>query len=332
MKTRSLWYTGPRQVELREVELPEPGPGEVLLRVSACGICTWDLFIYSGGFQDQRPFPFYFGHEGIGRVLLCGPGVDLPKNQRVALRESEVIGATGGGHMAEFSIQPASSLINLPEDDVPDHEFMIEPAACCANAVDISPVHPGERVALVGCGYMGSILLQLLAMSPAREVVVFEQRPESLAYAESLPRRSGLPPVPLRTVDTSATPAGGSWADSEGEYDLVIEATGVEPGFRLADGLVRPGGRLTVFSWLHHPFEFDFGSWHQRGLTVNNSSPAASWNFTRCFHQARELIHAGRIDQSSLVTHVGPPEEAPGIFEHGLAKSDGYIKGVIDWR
>jgi 2-desacetyl-2-hydroxyethyl bacteriochlorophyllide A dehydrogenase len=332
MKTRSLWYTGPRQLELREIDLPGPGPGEVLVRVSACGICTWDLFIYSGGFQDQVPFPFYFGHEGIGRVVQCGPGVDLPENQRVALRESAVIGAPGGGHLADYSLQPAASLIELPEDDVPDHQFMIEPAACCANALSISPVHPGERVALVGSGYMGSILLQLLMMSPAREVVVFEPRPESLAYVESLPDCSGLQSVPLRAVDTRAAPPGGSWADAEGVFDVVIEASGVESGFRLADSLVRPGGRLTVFSWLHHPIEFDFGRWHQRGLTVYNSSPAASWDFTRCFHQARELIHAGRIDQSSLVTHVGPPERAPLIYEHGLDKTDGYIKGVIDWR
>ncbi|MFC1525799.1 zinc-binding dehydrogenase [Candidatus Latescibacterota bacterium] len=332
MKTRSLWYTGPKQLELRDIELPEPGPGEVLVRVSACGICTWDLFIYAGGFQDQQAFPFYFGHEGIGRVVQCGPGVDVPRNQRVALRESEVIGSPGGGHLADLSIQPAASLIELPEDDVPDTQFMIEPAACCANAIDISPVHPGERVALVGSGYMGSILLQLLTMSPAREIVVFEQRPEALAYAESLPDPAGLPSAPLRTIDTRKTPPGGSWSDAEGTFDLVIEATGVEPGFRLADSLVRPGGRLTVFSWLHHPFEFDFGSWHQRGLTVNNSSPAASWDFTRCFHQARELIHAGRIDQSSLVTHVGPPEDAARIYELGLDKTDGYIKGVIDWR
>lgn len=327
MKAKSLWYTGPKQLELRTVDLPEPGPGEALVEVSACGICTWDLFIYSGGFQDQRPFPFYFGHEGIGRVVRSGPGVDLPEGQRVALRESRKVGNQGGGHMAEYSVQIANSLVLLPEDDVPDQEFMVEPAACCVNALNISPVRPGERVAIVGVGYMGSVLLQLLAMSAAREVVVFERRDESLAYSENL---SG--DTPVRVIDTREQPAGGSWSAHEGEFDLVVEATGVEPGFRLADSLVRRGGRFCIFSWQHHPFEFDFGSWHQRGLTVHNSSPAESWNMTGCFEQARDLIHAGRIDQSDLVTHVVRPEEAKDAYEHGLAKSDGYIKGVISWR
>jgi 2-desacetyl-2-hydroxyethyl bacteriochlorophyllide A dehydrogenase len=327
MKAKSLWYAGPKQLEVRTVDLPEPGPGEALVEVHVCGICTWDLFIFSGGFQEHSPYPFYFGHEGIGRVAKCGPGVDLPEGQRVALRESAQIGRIGGGHMAEYSIQAADSLILLPEDEIPDHEFMVEPAACCVNATNISPVHPGERVALVGAGYMGSILLQMLAMGPSRELVVFERRPESLEYANGLVSDS-----PVRVVDTREKPAGDSWLDAEGPFDLVVEATGVEAGFRLADSLVRRGGRFVIFSWQHHPFEFDFGSWHGRGLTVHNSSPSEAWNMTGCFEQARDLIHAGRIDQSELVTHVGSPEEAQEIYTHGLAKTDGYIKGVIRWR
>ncbi|TVR05537.1 MAG: hypothetical protein EA403_02430, partial [Spirochaetaceae bacterium] len=64
MKAKSLWYTEPRKVEVRDVEVGAPGPHEVLVRVAACGVCTWDLFIFSGGFQEYREFPFYFGHEG----------------------------------------------------------------------------------------------------------------------------------------------------------------------------------------------------------------------------------------------------------------------------
>ena len=330
MKSKSLWYTGPKEIEVREIELPEPGPGEALVEVSVCGICTWDLFIYSGGFQDQRPYPFYFGHEGIGRIVRCGDGVDLEDGQRVALRESRKVGNQGGGHMAELSLQVASSLVPLPENDVADEHMMVEPTACCVNAIDISPIHPGERVALVGCGYMGGILLQLLAASPAREVVVFERRDEALAAVTPLTAQA--PRDLVRTIDTRKDPGDGGWLGAEGAFDTVIEATGVEPGFRLADSLVQRGGRFVIFSWQHHPFAFDFGGWHQRGLTVHNSSPAESWNMTRCFTQARDLLHAGRVDQRPLVTHVGRPEEARQLYEHGLAKTDGYVKGVIRWQ
>lgn len=323
MKTLSLWYTGPRQLDVRRIEIPEPGPGEVLVEVAACGICTWDLFIYSGRFQDHRPFPFYFGHEGIGRVIRCGEGTSIANNQRVALREAFPVGKMGGGHMAEYALHRVDDLVLLPEDDVPDHEFMVEPAACCVNALNIAPVLPGQRVALVGAGYMGGILLQLLLNSPARETVVFERRPESLEYARSL-----SPDRPLRVIDTHDDAEGAVSKEVE-EFDLVVETTGVESGFRLADRLVRQKGRLVIFSWHHDPFLFDFGSWHERGLTVYNTSPIASWDFTQCYKQASELIHARLVDQSRLVTHVGTIDQAADIYENGLAKTDGYIKGVI---
>ncbi|MFP4549690.1 MAG: zinc-dependent alcohol dehydrogenase [Spirochaetales bacterium] len=327
MKAKSLWYTAPQEVEVREIDVPEPGPGEALVEVSCCGICTWDLFIYRGGFQETVPYPFYFGHEGIGRVAKVGPGVELAEGQRVALREAKHIGAIGGGHMAELSVQDAAKLVLLPEDGVPDTEFMVEPASCCVNALNISPVRPAERVALVGSGYMGSILLQLLAMGPAKEIVVFERRDEALAYAASL-----RTDTPIRVIDTRETPAKGRWVETEGAFDLVVETTGVEPGFRLADSLVRLGGRFVIFSWQHHPFEFDLGTWHTRGLTVHNSSPAESWSMDHCFEQARDLIDAGRIDQSDLITHVGTPEEASRIYAEGIAKTNNYVKGVIRWR
>ena len=100
--------------------------------------------------------------------------------------------------------------------------------------------------------------------------------------------------TPLRVVDTREKPVSGSWLETEGP--------------------------------------FDFGSWHQRGLTVYNASPAELWNMARCFEQARDLIHTARIDQSDLITHVGPPESAKTIYNHGLSKTDGYVKGVIRWR
>ena len=95
MKTTSLWYSGERQLEVREIDLPEPGPNEALVEVDVCGVCTWDLFIFQGGFQAQKPYPFYFGHEGIGRVLAVGFGFGF----------GFVLG--GRGHFARRERRPA---------------------------------------------------------------------------------------------------------------------------------------------------------------------------------------------------------------------------------
>ncbi|HUX50183.1 MAG TPA: alcohol dehydrogenase catalytic domain-containing protein [Spirochaetia bacterium] len=325
MKSKSLWYTTAKRVEVREIEIPSPGPGEALVRVDACGVCTWDLFIFSGGFSHTKPFPFYFGHEGIGHVAAVGPGVTrIRVGDRVALLSTADIGSIGGGHMAEYALQKQDVLVPIPEDRIPAEHWMIEPAACCVNAIDLAHIRAGARVALVGSGFMGSILLQLLAMSPVSKLTAFDLRPESIAYARSLNGGAAVEVVDLKSED----PLSG---DRAGTYDLVFEAAAAEPAFRLANALVRTGGTIGIFSWHHHEITFDFGDWHVRGITVLNTSPAANPHFQDCFYQARELIAAGRIDLAPLVTHVDAAEGAQSLFEKGLGKTDGYVKGVIRW-
>ena len=327
MKVKSLWYSAPEQVEVRDIDIPEPGPHEVRVRVHACGVCTWDLYIYSGGFRDVRDFPFYFGHEGVGIVEKIGPGVSrVAPGDRVALRESRVIGAHASGHMAEYALQPEAEVIPLPADDLPHEHWMIEPVACCVNAVDLARIQAGARVALVGCGFMGSILLQLAVRTPASQVSVFDLRPESLNYARSL-QVSGGPPVEV--YDLGGKP---ELEALHGTFDVVIETAAAEAAFLLANRLVRKGGTFVVFSWQHHPFTFDFGDWHVRGITVLNASPAAAPDFTRCFHQAIPLMQRGLVDLAPLVTHVAPPEGAAELYRDGLSKRNGYIKGVIRWH
>lgn len=333
---KSLWYTREETLEIREVSFPEPGPHEILVRLEACGVCTWDLFIYSGGFQAEKPFPFYFGHEGVGVVDRVGPGVTrVTPGDRVALRESAVIGAAGTGHMAEYAVQREEQVIPLPSGDapggaIPVEHWMIEPVACCINAVDLARIPAGARVALVGSGFMGGILLELLTMTPAAEVHVFDLRRESLDFARSWGQRTTPGGAPVVVHDLAGDDAAAP--ELRGRFDVVIETAAVEPALTLANTLTRSGGTLVIFSWHHHPRLFDFGSWHVRGITVLNASPAAAPDFARCFRQAVPLMAAGRVDLAPLVTHVAPPEGARQVYACGLSKEDHYIKGVILWR
>lgn len=347
-KAKSLWYTGPESIELREISIPAPGAHEVLVRLDACGVCTWDLFIFSGGFQAHTPYPFYFGHEGVGTITEIGPGVTrVTPGDRVALRESPIIGAPASGHMAEYAIQREEVVIPLPHDEIPSTLWMVEPVACCVNAVNLVPIPPGARVALVGCGFMGGIILELLSMSPAAEIAVFDVRHESLQFARSWKESSAPGGAPISIHDISSGASGteqgaakqgaakhGAADTTEGlagSFDIVIETAATAPAFRLADQLTRPGGTLVIFSWHHHDITFDFGSWHVRGITVVNASPAAAPDMRTCFLQSVPLISSKRIDLSPLTTHVAKPEAAPSLYQDGLYKQNGYIKGVIDW-
>ena len=324
MQAKSLWYTAPKTLEVRDIDVPEPGPYELLVKIEACGVCTWDLFIYSGGFQAFKPFPFSFGHEGVGVVERTGPLVTrFASGDRIALRESREIGKNATGHMAQYALQNEADAIALPRDGKPAEHWMIEPVACCVNAIDLAGIKPGDRVALVGSGFMGSILLQLLAHTPASAIAVFDLRAEAVAYARSLARSA-----PIEVYDLATHP---DTAALVGTFDVVFETAAVEPALRLADSLVTHGGTLAIFSWHHHELTFDFGSWHVRGITVLNTSPAAAPSFTDCFVRSVPLIHSGLVDLAPFVTHVGGPAEAERIYRDGLSKDNGYIKGVIRW-
>lgn len=324
IEASSLWHVAPGKLEIRPVKVAVPGPHQVRVRVRVCGVCAWDLLIFSGGYQRVRAFPFYFGHEGIGLIESVGPGVRrVSVGDRVALRQAAVIGEEGSGHMAEYALQSDAEVVPLPADGKPDEHWLVEPVACCVNALDLTRIRAGARVALVGSGFMGSIILQLLALSPVCRISVFELRPESLQYARSLEGR-----VPIDVHDLQADPDLDSLY---GSFDVAIETAGVEPAFLLADRLVRKGGTFVVFSRQNRPFAFDFSSWHSRGITVLNASPASAPDFSSCFHQSVALMRAGRIDLSSLVTHVAQPQQAQGLFEDALSKKGGYIKGVIRW-
>jgi threonine dehydrogenase-like Zn-dependent dehydrogenase len=324
MNARSLWHLAPKKLGLREITVADPGPNQVRVRVMVCGVCSWDLLIFSGGYQDTRAFPFYFGHEGIGLVEKVGPGVTrVAVGDRVALRQSAVIGAEGTGHMAEYALQSELEVVPLPADRKPDEHWLVEPVACCLNAIDLARIRTGQRVALVGSGFMGSIILQLLALSPASGIGVFELRPELLGYARSLQRRAPIDVYDLRSNSDLDALSGG--------YEVVIEAAGVEPAFLLANRLVRKGGTFVVFSRQNRPFSFDFSDWHSRGITVLNASPAAAPDFTRCFYQSVPLMQSSRVDLAPLLTHAAQPEQAQALYQDGLSKNNGYIKGVIRW-
>jgi 2-desacetyl-2-hydroxyethyl bacteriochlorophyllide A dehydrogenase len=326
MKTTTLWYVGKERVELREVQLPEPARNEALVEVEACGVCAWDLFIYGGGFQVTKPYPFYFGHEGIGRVVETGADVrGLREGQRVALRESPEIGRVGTGHMAGHAVLPEHMLIPLPESRLPAEGWLVEPVACCVNAVDRASVRSGEHVAIVGCGFMGAILLQGLLRTPAASLHAFDVDAANLARARALGGKSGLVAHDVRSLPASS-------AELDGSFDVVVETAAAESGFHLANRLVKKGGRLVIFSWHHKAFAIDLGYWHINGITVLNVSPAAHPHFDDCFHQSIPLLEGGKIDVRSLVTHVARPEGAQALFAKGLSKSDGYLKGMIRWR
>jgi threonine dehydrogenase-like Zn-dependent dehydrogenase len=290
------------------VEVGEPGTGEVQVQGTACGICAADIHMFQHG-----PFTWgQHGHEGVGRVVKVGPGVSALK---VGDRVSS--GALGFAERANVN---ATSLYAINDPSLADEHCILEPVACAVTGLDHCALRPGDRLALIGCGFMGAMILQGLLRSFAERVIVIEMNPVRLKLARQL----GATDV--------WNPDDADWTERLRELqalgmDTVVDCTGAQAGLDLTTQICRRGGRINLFGWNKASRTVDTNHWHLAGLTIVNSSPSAALRDP--FPVAVRLLQAGIINLKPLITHVVPLDEYPRLLSKAVKLEDGYVKGVV---
>ncbi len=318
MKTEAIWYLGERSIELREMDIPEPGPTEVAVAIEACGICGWDILSYAGRFGKFHSYPFCAGHEGIGRVIKTGKKVrSVRTGQRVALQELP-IGVPGGALMARHAVRAEERVAVIPETGLPVHLWIVEPAVCVLNGIMYSGIQPGDSVAIVGTGYMGLLFVQGLSRSLVGSLTAVDVDSRRLELA----RRFGA----TETIDLRVTAPS---KDLARRFDVVIETAGNAESLKTAMTLVRPGGILENFAWHHHELTFDLDDWHTNGWRILNIQPGMNPHFGDLYPRTITLMANGTFSNEHLVTHTVPVEQARDIYEAAANRSGGYLKGVI---
>lgn len=309
MNASSLRYLPGGGAELIEVEVADPGPGQVQVKGAACGICAWDLHTFRHGADGPSPAPP--GHEGVGYIEKLGPGVK-------GLKEGDRV--VGRGFATRY-IMDAGAMRPIPASDLPDEQWIVEPVSCVVTGLDHCQLRPADRVAVVGCGFMGLLLVQGLAWSWADEVVAIDVQPQRLELA----REFGATEV----LDAGAEDLDERLQELKGRhFDTVIDSTGAQKGLDLATRLTPRGGRINLFGWNHGPTTFSGDAWHGGGFTVVNSSPSA--RLRDPFPAAIRLIDRGVFRLERLVTHVVDLKEYPALMQKVTAGEEpGYIKGVV---
>lgn len=307
---RAVQITTPGEVKVGELPDPKPGPGEVLVKVEACGVCGTDLHIADGHFAPT-PYPIVPGHEFAGTVVDVGDGVDtgVAVGHRVAVDPSLFCGhcascrrgrgnlclhwgATGDtvdGAFAELVTVPAANAYLLPDHLSIEQGALVEPLSCAVHGVRRLGTEAGEKALVVGVGTMGLMLVALLERA-GLEVTAVDRVDAKLDLAAGLGARH---------TATSVEELDGR------QYDAVVDVTGVAPVIEQALDAVVRGGRFLVFGVAPADARVALSPFrvYNDEITV-----VGSMAVLHSFGTALDLISAGAVDVSGLVTHRLPLE------------------------
>lgn len=289
---------------LSDAPVPQPTTGEVLIRVDLTGICATDLEITRGYMQ----FRGVLGHEFVGTVVAgettlvgrrvcadincsCGTCAWCQRGLGNHCPQRTVMGIAGrGGCFAEYLAVPARNCHVVPPTISDDQAVFVEPLAAAAHVLDIQPLTPQTRAAVIGPGRLGLLVAQVLAQQPCVLTVIGRS-----SRSKALCAQLGLPFA--TAADMKAGP----------RFDFVVECSGNPDGLRLALALCAPRGTLVLKSTYAEPQPVDLAPIVINELRVEGS---------RCgdFPRALQLLAEGRIQVDPLISARFPLADGVTAF------------------
>ena len=294
---RAAVVTGPGQVRIDEVALPDPGFGQVRVRLEGCGVCASNLTPWAGPEWMKFPTePGGLGHEGWGVVDALGEGVrGLAVGDRVA--------ALSYKSYAGYDVADADAVVRLP-DALDGQPFPGEPLGCAMNVFRRSEISAGQTIAIVGIGFLGAILTRLAADAGARVIAVSRR-----AFSLDVARRMGAAETiamddHYAIIERVREFTGGAFCQR------VIEAVGKQWPLDLAAELTGERGRLMIAGYHQDgPRQVNMQLWNWRGLDVINAHERDPNLYRQGMQEAVDAVASGRLDRSMLYTHRFPLEQ-----------------------
>ena len=321
---RAAFYEGDHRFRIADSAPVAPGPAQVQIRVSHCGICGTDLHIFQGHMDDRVRAPQVIGHEMSGAVAAVGGGVTgFAPGDRVTVRpldhcgacpacraghhhicqKLKVLGVDAPGAMQGLWTVPARTLHHLPPALSLEQGALVEPLAVACHDVRLGEVAPGDYVVVQGGGPIGS-LIGLVARRARARVLVSEVNP----FRRNLAGRLGLETVDPREadlLDLVNEQTGGAGAD------VVFEVTGSASGAESMAKLPRTRGRVVVVAIFAEPPRVDLHRFFLREVRLTGARVYEPQDFEK----AIEVAASGAIPLDSFVTDVLPLEGVHSAFQ-----------------
>jgi len=319
---------------LREVDKPTPGPGDLLVRVEACGICGTDRHLLHGEFPSTPPVTL--GHEFCGIVEAIGadvkgfslgdritgdPNISCGRcpqcmNGRVNLcRNLRAIGIHRDGGFADYVIVPEKQAYTIPLDLDPAHGAFCEPLACCLHGIDMAQIRAGSSVVVLGGGVIGLLTVQLARLAGATTVILSTRQAAKRALAEEIGATATVDPSSTDIIEQIAGPDGLV----PGGVDVVIECAGVAETVQQTTRLAKAGGTVVILGVMAQgakvelePFDILFRELRVLGSFINPF----------VHRRAADLVAAGAIELDKLISRRISLKDAAEVIRHPAAAGE----------
>jgi L-iditol 2-dehydrogenase len=323
--------TGVGEVEIQHIPVPTLGPREVLIKIGAASICSWEQRTYIG---KQKPgFPFLGGHESAGEVVAIAPDVTMVKvgdrvtigptkcgHCRPCLRGQDKAcvehfkyfslkgGELGPGGFLEYKVHREDGCFNV--GDAPwEFACLAEPLSCAVHAVRLMGLVPGDTAVVYGAGPMG-LLNALVLVHAGVDVALVDTEEERLALA----RQYGV----KKTIRSDGDATEAILAEFPGGVDGAITAIGAKAVNEQALKVLQPRGTMCLFASAHPVELFDVDpNWvHNTEVRIIGAVSADMEDHKR----ASDMIAAGEIDLTPIMEKTFALDDAHAAFEYLSAK------------
>lgn len=340
---RAGTYEGPHRVRLASRSIPDPGPGEVRVRVRACGLCGSDLHVVHNPAPLLAPGTI-LGHEIAGEVDWLGDGVEgFRAGDAVAIeplrscgicqwcragRDSicpsmQLFGIHADGGFVDYIVVPARRLFRVPPDLPFNLAALAEPVAVAVHGLRMGRFEKGSRVLVLGAGTIGLAVTAVARIWGAGEVLLTARHPHQVKLGQAL----GASEVILdKDADVEAMAALGKQRPA----DLVVETVGGDANTLLAAGAaLAQGGVVSVLGVFLSPALIDGFTLFFKEATLQFSNCYSRAPGPVDFDESIRLLRENAGLWSSLLTHTVPLDEFERAFAVAADKSQGAVKATV---
>lgn len=340
---KALLLTEYRKLEPADVPRPVPGPGELLVRVKACGICGSDIHGYDGGTGRRIP-PLIMGHEAAGEVAETGPGVTgfsvgdrvtfdstiscgacwyCQRGQINLCQNRQVLGVSCDeyrrhGAFAEYVLIPQRIAYHLPETLSYEHAALLEAVSVAVHAVNRTPIRMGDTAVVIGSGMIGLLVLQALRHAGCGRIIAIDLDDNRLKLARTLGADVTFNARTEHLAEAVADLTGGRGAD------VALEAVGATAPIQTAIQVLRRGGALTLVGNLAPRIDLPLQQVVTRELSLYGSCASSN-----DYPLSIELMATGKIQVEPLISACAPLAEGPQWFERLYAHEAGLMKVIL---